>query len=263
MVLCYLQLPTCVKLHKIALSTYCWIKLIWFYLQKSGGTMPNTLVLSHSSRAMAMVNQPVLSQELELFLKDTTRSSFLVNPYSCSVIKSTSPDVTFREIIAMKRNSRFDLINHLFRDTDEDRLKRASFYALYTTLKEISMRNTIILRLKAEVILHSKETSSYLPVGLLFTCKWVYEWLDWRMSLSFCLLFCKLVFSQPFFCRYLIWKCYCKPVPFIFMLMRFVPFFPTLMTEISSENVKRKSHSTSLNRRTVSAVCYYTFIMYY
>lgn len=32
--------------------------------------MPNTLVLSHSSRAMAMVNQPVLSQELELLLKD-------------------------------------------------------------------------------------------------------------------------------------------------------------------------------------------------
>lgn len=32
--------------------------------------MPYTLSLSHSSRAMAMVNQPVLNQELELFLED-------------------------------------------------------------------------------------------------------------------------------------------------------------------------------------------------
>lgn len=40
------------------------------YLQNSGGTIPNTSTLSHSSRAMAMVNQPVLNQELEIFLED-------------------------------------------------------------------------------------------------------------------------------------------------------------------------------------------------
>lgn len=32
--------------------------------------MPYTLILSHSSRAVAMVNQPVLSQEWEILLKD-------------------------------------------------------------------------------------------------------------------------------------------------------------------------------------------------
>lgn len=47
--------------------------------------MPYTLILSHSSRAMAMVNQPVLSQELELFLEDKKGSTFLVNPYLYSV----------------------------------------------------------------------------------------------------------------------------------------------------------------------------------
>lgn len=40
------------------------------YLQNSGGTIPNTSTLSHSSRAMTMVNQPVLNQVLELFLED-------------------------------------------------------------------------------------------------------------------------------------------------------------------------------------------------
>lgn len=49
------------------------------YLQNSGGTIPNTLVLSHSSRAMTMVNQPVLSQELELFLKHK------VNIFFCEI----------------------------------------------------------------------------------------------------------------------------------------------------------------------------------
>lgn len=47
--------------------------------------MPYTLILSHSSTAMAMVNQPVLSQELELFLEDKSRSTFLENPYLYSV----------------------------------------------------------------------------------------------------------------------------------------------------------------------------------
>lgn len=32
--------------------------------------MPNTLTLSHSSRAMAIVNQPVLNHELDFFLED-------------------------------------------------------------------------------------------------------------------------------------------------------------------------------------------------
>lgn len=39
------------------------------HLQKSGATIPYTLMRSHSSRAMVMVNQPVLSQELEIFLQ--------------------------------------------------------------------------------------------------------------------------------------------------------------------------------------------------
>ena len=37
-------------------------------LQKSGGTMPKTLTEPHSSVARLMVNQPVLSHDLEPFL---------------------------------------------------------------------------------------------------------------------------------------------------------------------------------------------------
>jgi len=37
--------------------------------------MPYTLILSHSSTAIAMVNQPVLSQELDFFLEEEKKST--------------------------------------------------------------------------------------------------------------------------------------------------------------------------------------------
>lgn len=48
------------------------------YLQKSGGTMPYTLILSQSSKAMVIVNQPVLNHELEILLKEKQRESVTV-----------------------------------------------------------------------------------------------------------------------------------------------------------------------------------------
>ncbi len=168
--------------------------MTWLYLQKSGGTMPNTLVLSHSSRAMAMVNQPVLSQELELLLNDKARSPFLFIFHETKWDKFIILDFT-SSIISLEIN------------TDESKRTDWSLFSLpcKQQRKNPWVRHSFwhwssLHGGWSDWILYSNAKSSYLPVGLLFTCKWVYEWLDWSNIFMYLVPLCKLIFSQPFSC---------------------------------------------------------------
>lgn len=68
---------TLLQANKVDLAQHVLCKRInadfMTYLQKSGGTMPKTLIRSHSSRAIVIVNQPVLNQELDVFLVERQR----------------------------------------------------------------------------------------------------------------------------------------------------------------------------------------------
>ena len=71
------RFPEMLLRHRMIMQ--CDVKKHIAYLQKSGGTMPNTLMEPHSSVARLMVNQPVLSHDLEPFLLDGRTTPFAAN----------------------------------------------------------------------------------------------------------------------------------------------------------------------------------------